>query len=515
MHEEATLDRMCAKALARDPAREAVEFAGDWVCWGQLRGLAERVGALLEQSGCHAQTEVAFVAHNRPSAAGALLGMLAQARTVRMVYGFQSAAGIARDLERLEPAVVVAAGEVFSPEVLEVLRARGAAAIALSELHAAAVPGFELSRSDTSLGPMPAEIQILTSGTTGSPKRFGMTHDMVLRHIVSANKNYRASDIDLSSEPPLFSYYPLGNISGLYGVLPPLLRGHRVVLVERFSVQEWLRYLRRYRPERASLPPAGFQMVLEAAVPREELAGLRSIASGAAPLDPNVHRAFEARYEIPILLSYGATEFAGPVTSMTPELHARWGKTKLGSAGRPIAGARLRVVDPETGEVLAPGQEGILEVIAPRIGPDWIRTTDLAVVDADEFLFHRGRADGAILRGGFKVLPEPIERALLLHPAVAEVMVVGLADTRLGQVPAAVVQLKRDALEPGIDELERHLRGHVYATHIPVAWRVVEELPRTASFKVDRRAARDLFEPELRQSTTEARKTRASSEVRP
>jgi long-chain acyl-CoA synthetase len=515
MHEESSLDRMCAKALARDPTRGAVEFAGEWVSWGQLRQLAERVGALLGQSGCHAQAPVAFVAHNRPSAAAALLGMLAQARTVRMVYGFQSAAGVARDLERLEPAVVVAAGEVFSRDVLDVLRVRGAAAIALSELNAAPVAGFELSRADTARGPMPPEIQILTSGTTGHPKRFGMTHEMVLRHIVSANKNYRAADIDLSSEPPLFSYYPLGNISGIYGVLPPLLRGHRVVLVERFSVEEWLRYLRRYRPERTSLPTAGFQMVLDAAVPREELAGLRSIASGAAPLDPNVHRAFEAHYEIPILLSYGATEFAGPVTAMTPELHARWGKTKLGSAGRPIAGARLRVVDSETGDVLAPGQEGILEVLVPRIGPEWIKTSDLAVVDADEFLFHRGRADGAILRGGFKLLPETIECALLLHPAVRGAAVVGLSDARLGQVPAAVVQFKRDAVEPTVDELERHLRDHVYATHIPVAWRVVEELPRTASFKIDHRALRDLFDPELRQPATAARHIRSSPEVRP
>src|SRR6185503_1033771 len=408
-------------------------------------------------------------------------------------------------LARLETVVVVGTRKVFSPEVLDLLRGREAGAIALSEPNSAAVPGFELTRSDPSRAPMPPEIQILTSGTTGAPKRFGMQHEMVARHIVSHDKNYPVSDVDLSGEPPLFSYYPLGNISGVYGVLPPLLRGHRVVLVERFSVEEWLRYLRRYRPERASLPPAGFQMVLDAAVPREELASLRSIASGAAPLDPDVHRAFEARYEIPILLSYGATEFAGPVTAMTPELHARWGKTKLGSAGRPIAGARLRVVDPETGEVLAPGQEGILEVIAPHIGPEWIRTSDLAVVDADEFLFHRGRADGAILRGGFKLLPETIERALLLHPAVSGVAVVGLSDARLGQVPAAVVEVKRDAVEPSIDELERHLRGHVYATHMPVAWRVVEELPRTASFKVDRRAARDLFEPELRQPTTEAR----------
>src|SRR5262249_882750 len=155
---------------------------------------------------------------------------------------------------------------------------------------------------------------------------------------------------------------------------------------------------------------------------------------------------------------------------------------KLGSAGRPIGGARLRVVDPETGDVLAPGQEGILEVIAPRVGPDWIRTSDLAVVDEDGFLFHRGRADGAIVRGGFKLRPEPLEGGLRLRPGVSAVAVVGLADARLGQVPAAVVQFKRGAAEPApaIAELERHLRDHVYATHIPVTWRVVEELPLTA-----------------------------------
>jgi long-chain acyl-CoA synthetase len=94
------------------------------------------------------------------------------------------------------------------------------------------------------------------------------------------------------------------------------------------------------------------------------------------------------------------------------------------------------------------------------------------------------------------LLPETIEHALLEHPAVSAVAVVGLSDARLGQVPAAVVQLKRGVTPPTTAELERHLRDQVYATHIPVAWRVVEELPRTASFKVDRRAVRDLLEVE-------------------
>lgn len=492
--QDATLAQMCAAALARDPSLPALEFADVWLTWGELRRLADRVSALVEQSGAPATAPVVFVPRSRASAVAAFLGLLAQARTVHMVYAFQSPMGIARDVSKLEPALVIADEEDFSPEVRSALHAQGAAAIALRELDANPVAGLErCTRGQQRHAASEPEIQILTSGTTGAPKRFSLPHDMVARHVVGANKNYQAAQLDYTREPPMFLYYPLGNISGISGLLPTLLRGHRAVLAERFSVDAWRNYLRRHRPERASLPPAGFQMVLDADVPREELACVRALATGAAPLELSVHRAFERRYGIPVLLTYGATEFGGPVASMTLELHATWGEAKLGSVGRPIAGAQLRVVDPDTGEILPAGQQGLLEVIAPRVGPDWIRTSDLAMIDQDGFLFHRGRADGAIMRGGFKLLPETIERALLQHRAVSAACVVGLPEPRLGQVPVAAVQLKLGVQAPSARELEQHLREHVYATHIPVAWRFVDDLPRTASFKVDTAAVRGLF----------------------
>ena len=374
------LQLMCERSLARDSAQPAIEYARKWTCWGELRAVADRLGALMQQSGISEAAPVVFVPRNRPSGVAAFLGMLARARTVRMAYAFQSPAAMARELDGLAPAVVVADAEDFSPEVCAALRAHGAVGIAVTETDVALVPGLERSRRDQpSPTPLQPRIEILTSGTTGAPKRFGLTYDMVARHIVGANKNYQAPDVDYSQRPPAFLYYPLGNISGIYSVLPTLLIGHRMLLVERFSVQAWRDYVCRYRPERASLPPAGVQMVLDADVPTDELAGVRSIATGAAPLEPSVHRTFETRYKIPVLQSYGATEFGGPVTSMTPELHAQWGEKKFGSVGRPIAGARLRVVDAETGKTLPPGQEGILEVVVPRIGPDWIRTSDIAV----------------------------------------------------------------------------------------------------------------------------------------
>jgi acyl-coenzyme A synthetase/AMP-(fatty) acid ligase len=137
---------------------------------------------------------------------------------------------------------------------------------------------------------------------------------------------------------------------------------------------------------------------------------------------------------------------------------------------------------------------GLLQVVSPRIGPEWIKTSDLAVLDSDGFLFLKGRADGAIMRGGFKVLPESIEAALQSHPAIAESAVVGIADARLGQVPAAAIRLKPNTDEPSIAELEAHLRRLMLATHVPTRWLFCAEIPRNPSLKVDRMALRRLFE---------------------
>jgi acyl-coenzyme A synthetase/AMP-(fatty) acid ligase len=409
-----------------------------------------------------------------------------------MIYAFQSATGVARDVERLKPAVLVGGAEDLSIEVLEALRANGVAAVALGEMSAEALPGFETSTAKTEVLAAP-QIEVLTSGTTGPPKQFAISFETFAGFVAGDNAALPASGAGSGTQAPIYLCKPIGNIAGLLSTLPPLLRGEPAVLMDRFQLNEWLDYVRRYRPERAGMPATGVQMVLDAQVPPADLASLRSLATGASPLDPTVQGRFERTYGIPILLAYGATEFAGPVAAMTPALAAEWGKKKLGSVGRALGDCRLQVVDASTGEAVAAGREGVLEVLAPRVGPDWIRTSDIAVLDADGFLFIRGRSDGAIMRGGFKILPETIERGLMLHDAVAAVGVVGLPDQRLGQVPAAAIQLKPGVAAPTTQELEAHLRRHVLATHIPTVWRIVDALPLTSSFKVDRPALQRLL----------------------
>lgn len=487
-----TLQELSRRALHFDPARPAIEYEKRWYDWGEMRHVADRLAEALRATGADARQPVAFVPRNRPSAVAAVLGLIAEGRTIQMIYAFQQPAVIAQNLLRLRPAIMVAGESEFSDEVKAVLRDEGIAGIVIGEMDAHPLAGFECSSARNPDAPLEPQIQILTSGTTGPPKQHPFPYELFAKHHALPGM-LADPDKDWLAEVPYLLSFPLGNISGMYSTLPTMFKGQRGILVDRFTLAAWHDWVLRFRPVNGGLPPAGVQMILDADIPREDLSSVKVVATGAAPLDPTVQRAFEEKYGIPILLSYGATEFGGPVVSMTPELLAEWGKKKTGSVGRAMPGAKVRIVDPAREVELPPGQEGIVEVVSPRIGPDWIRTSDVAVIDEDGFMFLRGRADGAIMRGGFKLLPEPIERALLLHPAVSVAGVVGRKDHRLGEVPVAAIQLKPGAVAPSPAELESHIRQHVSSPHVPVDWMFVDDMPKNRSMKIDRPALRALL----------------------
>ena len=127
-------------------------------------------------------------------------------------------------------------------------------------------------------------------------------------------------------------------------------------------------------------------------------------------------------------------------------------------------------------------------------GLQWLRTTDRAILDADRFLFIRGRADNAIIRGGFKIHPDDVVVALNDHPAVRESAVVGVPDDRLGAVPVAAIILKDGATEPAEGDLKAWLKERLIAYQVPVHIRIVADFPRTPSMKPSAPGLRALFE---------------------
>ncbi|MGE4652512.1 MAG: fatty acid--CoA ligase family protein, partial [Myxococcota bacterium] len=124
----------------------------------------------------------------------------------------------------------------------------------------------------------------------------------------------------------------------------------------------------------------------------------------------------------------------------------------------------------------------------------WVRTTDLARIDVDGFLWVLGRADGAINRGGFKLLPAQVEKVIEEHPSVAEAVVVGLPDERLGEVPVAALVLRDGAPRVDEAEIQRFANERLTGYQRPTRYRIVEALPRTPSMKVSQPGVRDLFQ---------------------
>jgi acyl-coenzyme A synthetase/AMP-(fatty) acid ligase len=250
--------------------------------------------------------------------------------------------------------------------------------------------------------------------------------------------------------------------------------------------------VREHHPKTVSLVPTALRMVLDADVDDDVFDSIRSVVSGTAPLDPDLAEAFTARYRVPVLTSYGATEFGGGVAGWNLADHEQYAAAKRGSVGRAHAGCALRVVDPDDGSDLGVDRVGLLEVRAAQLGTDeWVRTTDLGCLDTDGFLWIVGRADQTILRGGYKVQPEVVRAALERVPGVAEAAVVGQSDERLGAVPVAAVERRPDA---ELDEAAvlAAASPHLAPYEIPVAVAVVDALPRTASGKADLAAVREL-----------------------
>jgi acyl-CoA synthetase (AMP-forming)/AMP-acid ligase II len=153
------------------------------------------------------------------------------------------------------------------------------------------------------------------------------------------------------------------------------------------------------------------------------------------------------------------------------------------------------VVRPEDGEALGADAEGVLEVKAAQLGAQsgWVRTTDLARIDADGFVWILGRADQVIVRGGFKVHPEDVRAALEGHPRVRGAAVVSRPDPRLGAVPVAAVELRAGLAPVTPQDLLAHASASLARYELPAEIRIVAELPRTASAKVDLAAVTALF----------------------
>ncbi|CDO89875.1 AMP-dependent synthetase [Mycobacterium triplex] len=478
------LSRRIAAVLELQPSAPAIEYHGRWLSWGQIADAARDMASVTAEHGDN--PAIGMLLRNRPAQVAAFLGVLLGGGTVVTINPSRGDERTRADIAALQLPLVV--GE---PDDLATLVAPGTPTMPIS--GSLDDPGEPARSHDGPTAATEIAVRMLTSGTTGPPKRIDLSYDMLARSVLGPDPEHAPPPQQLRRGVAIMNS-PLVHIGGVFRVLQCVTEARSFVLLERFELNAWAQAVRTHRPRAVSLVPAALRTVLHSDLSRTDLDSIRAVTCGTAPLSADDADAFTEKYGIPVLTSYAATEFGGGVAGWTlADYQAHW-STKRGSVGRANPGAQLRVVD-DAGTPLGADQVGLLEVKPGQLGPStqWMRTTDLARIDADGFLWIVGRADQAIIRGGFKVMPDDVRVALESHPAVAGAAVIGRPDARLGETPVAMVELRGS---PGTDTdtLVEYLRTRLARYEIPTEIAIVDTIPRTASGKADLSQIRRFFD---------------------
>ena len=339
---------------------------------------------------------------------------------------------------------------------------------------------------------------VYTSGTTGRPKGALLTYG---NHWWSALGS--AMNLGALAGDRWLVCLPLFHVGGLAILFRSVISGFTALVHERFDPVAVNQAIDEERVTLLSVVSTMLHRMLEVRGGRPYPATLRCVLLGGGPA-PRPLLDASARLGLPVAQTYGLTEAASQVATLAPEDTLR----KLGSAGKPLFPNQVRIVT-TGGEEARPGEVGEIQVRGPVVTPGywnrpeatadalsddgWLRTGDLGYLDADGYLYVLDRREDVVLSGGENVYPAEVEAALLAHPAVAEVVVVGVTDLEWGQrVVAAVRPAAGAAVSEG--ELQAWCRERLAGYKVPKEIRLVTELPRNATGKLLRRAVRAWWE---------------------
>ncbi len=353
-----------------------------------------------------------------------------------------------------------------------------------------------------------------TGGTTGRPKGTILTH----ANLSAASAIYKAwADPQRVSPPgedkvicvlPLFHMYALSAV-----MLRAFCEGAELLLRPRFDVATTLHDI---EVKRATVFPGVPTMWIALAnapgIEGRDLSSLRRVGSGGAPLPVEVAERFEKLTGHRLLGGWGMTETSPAGTGLPLN-----GTGKAGSIGLPQPGIVMDIValdDPS--RRLPPGEKGEIRIKGPNVTrgywnaphetaaafvDGYLLTGDIGTMDEDGYFFLVDRKKDMIVSGGFNVYPRTIEEAVYEHPAVAEVIVIGVPDAYRGEAAKAFVQLKPGAADFTLDELRAFLSDKIGRHELPAHLEFRDALPRTAVGKLSKK---ELIEEERRKARVAA-----------
>jgi bile acid-coenzyme A ligase len=282
-----------------------------------------------------------------------------------------------------------------------------------------------------------------------------------------------------------------------FATLHNLLTGDRLVVLEKFDAALAVDAIERHGVTTFTATPTMLQRIADLpGIDDRDLSSLEWILQGAAPMPPSLVRRWAGLIGAErIVMAYGMTEAIG-ITALTGE---EW-MAHEGSVGRGLRGTEVRILDGD-GKELPPGELGEIFMRSPSYGgSDYLgdapqlRTTDdgfqtvgdMGHVDDDGYLYIADRRVDMIITGGANVFPAQVEQALIDHPSVADVVVIGLRDDTWGRRVHAIVEPADPAAPPTADELIAYAKGRLAAYKVPKTVELVDVIPRSAATKVNR-----------------------------
>lgn len=329
-----------------------------------------------------------------------------------------------------------------------------------------------------------------TSGTTGRAKGAQIGHRAAVNAAWLRCAAVGADETDIWVNPAPFSHVG-GAITLLLGAMTI---GACYVIMVRFDAGEMMRLMRLCGATRIGGVPTMLHALLDHPDRTAGPIALRGIGVGGASVPVALIDRLNEAFGAPVLVAFGQSE-SPIVTSSLPDDPPR---LLAETAGKVSPHVTLKIVDRQ-GRVLALGEVGRICVAGPCVmkgyfampeasaaafdAEGFLDTGDLGSLDAQGYLSIQGRARDVVIRGGENIYPAEVEEALLAHPDVAAVAVVGVADERWGQQVAAAIQLRAGATS-ATDVLERHAATRLAHFKVPRRWIVVDSLPVTASGKV-------------------------------
>ena len=338
---------------------------------------------------------------------------------------------------------------------------------------------------------------LFTAGSTGRPKAVVLTQ----ANCHWTNLQFGRA-VPLTSDDVVLTVLPQFHAGGWnIQLLLALWVGATVVLERTFDPRRALHLIEHRRvTTMMGVPTHYLMMAQQRRFATTDLSSLRLLVVGGAPMPLPLLRTWHAR-GVRLTQGYGLTEAGPNVLCLPPELAVE----KAGSAGVPYPHVTCAIADPVTGELLEGEATGELLVRGPNVfagylgDPDatahtlrggWLHTGDLVRRDAEGHHWVLDRIDDIYISSGENVSPVEVEQALLHHPAVARVAVVGVPDDRRGEVGLAFVVARRGV---AVDEqsLLEHCRGRLASFKVPAEIRFVDALPQASLEKVKRSALRE------------------------